>query len=86
MNNPGAQDPNQFAGQNPGQFPGPYPGQQGPPPAGPYPAQAACAYRSDAHWLMPLGVVLLCFGQAITGRHEVTMIGLAMIVLSGFFW
>jgi hypothetical protein len=29
---------------------------------------------------MGLGVVLLCFGAAITGQHEVTMIGLAMIV------
>jgi hypothetical protein len=34
--------------------------------------------------VMGLGVVLLCFGAAITGRHEVTMIGLAMIVFSSW--
>lgn len=41
-------------------------------------------YHSDSHILMGLGVVLLCFGGAITHHHEVTMIGLALIVLSGF--
>jgi hypothetical protein len=34
--------------------------------------------------VMGLGVVLLCFGAALTGQHEVTMIGLAMIVLSSW--
>jgi hypothetical protein len=33
---------------------------------------------------MALGVVLLCFGGAITHHHEVTLIGLAMIVFAGF--
>jgi hypothetical protein len=50
------------------------------------PGQAAqpvtCADHSDSHIVMGLGVVLLCFGAAITGQHEVTMIGLAMIVFS----
>jgi hypothetical protein len=45
---------------------------------------AACEYHSDSHFVMGLGVVLLCFGAAITGRHEVTMIGLAMIVFSSW--
>jgi hypothetical protein len=44
----------------------------------------SCADRSDSHIVMGLGVVLLCFGAAITGRHEVTMIGLAMIVFSSW--
>jgi hypothetical protein len=42
------------------------------------------ADHSTSHIVMGLGVVLLCFGAAITGRHEVTMIGLAMIVLSSW--
>jgi hypothetical protein len=33
---------------------------------------------------MAVGVVLLCFGEAITHRHEVTLIGLAMIVFAGW--
>lgn len=45
---------------------------------------AACAYRSDSNFILGLGVVLLCFGQAITGSHTVSMIGLAMIVLSSW--
>ncbi|HEY6447529.1 MAG TPA: hypothetical protein VIY53_13795 [Acidobacteriaceae bacterium] len=58
-----------------------------------YPNQAAgqvvqptamCAYRSDSHFIMGLGIVLLCFGQAITGSHIVSIIGLAMIVLSSW--
>jgi hypothetical protein len=44
----------------------------------------ACWAKSDSNIVMGLGVVLLCFGQAITGSHTVTMIGLAMIVLSGW--
>jgi hypothetical protein len=45
---------------------------------------AACEYRSDSHMVMGLGIVLLCFGQALTGSHTVTIIGLAMIVLSSW--
>jgi hypothetical protein len=45
---------------------------------------AACEYHSDSHFVLGLGVVLMCFGAAITGRHEVTMIGLAMIVFSSW--
>lgn len=45
---------------------------------------AAWRYHSDSNMVMGLGVVLLCFGQAITGSHVVTMIGLAMIVLSSW--
>jgi len=37
---------------------------------------------SGSNLLFALGVVLLCFGAAITGRHETTMIGLALIVFS----
>jgi hypothetical protein len=47
-------------------------------------AAPACAYRSDSHFIIGLGIVLLCFGQAITGSHTVSMIGLAMIVLSSW--
>ena len=59
------------------QVPNPYTGQAAQPAAVEY-------HRSDSHFVMGLGVVLLCFGAAITGRHEVTMIGLAMIVISGW--
>lgn len=61
-------------------------GMQSPQPYPPRPVRPpkACAYRSDSHLIMGLGVVLLCFGGAITHHHEVTMIGLAMIVLAGF--
>jgi hypothetical protein len=45
-------------------------------------AQAEC--HSDSHIIMGLGIVLLCFGAAITGHREVTMIGLAMIVFSNW--
>ncbi len=37
---------------------------------------------SGSNGVFALGVVLLCFGAAITGRHETTMIGLALIVFS----
>lgn len=40
---------------------------------------------SDSHFLMALGVVLLVCGQAVTGRHEVTMIGLGLIIFSSLF-
>jgi len=53
----------------------PYAGQPAAQPAG-------CG--SDSQFLMGLGVVLLCFGQAITGSHTVSMIGLAIIVLSSW--
>jgi hypothetical protein len=46
------------------------------------PVPAECS--SDSHIVMGLGVVLLCFGAAITGHREVTMIGLAMIVFSSW--
>ncbi|MFZ0632907.1 MAG: hypothetical protein WA399_03635 [Acidobacteriaceae bacterium] len=58
------------------QNPQPYPPQPMPPPN-------AYACHSDSHWIMALGVVLLCFGGAITHHHEVTLIGLAMIVFAG---
>lgn len=63
---------NQYPNQVPNQYPGPA-------------AQPAVRYhRPDSHYVMGLGVVLMCFGAAITGRHEVTMIGLAMIVFSSW--
>lgn len=46
--------------------------------------RSICADHSTSHMVMGLGVVLLCFGAALTGQHEVTMIGLAMIVLSSW--
>jgi hypothetical protein len=58
------------------QYPNQNPGQRGQP--------VPCADHSDSHIVMGLGIVLLCFGAAITGRHEVTMIGLAMIVFSSW--
>jgi hypothetical protein len=42
----------------------------------------ACEPDSDSQFLMALGVVLLVCGGAITGHHEVTMIGLALIIFS----
>jgi hypothetical protein len=62
------------------------PGNQVPNPYAGQVAQqaAACEYHSDSHFVLGLGVVLMCFGAAITGRHEVTMIGLAMIVFSSW--
>lgn len=41
--------------------------------------------RSRSNFVFALGVVLLCFGQAITGRHEATMIGLGLIVFTSIF-
>jgi hypothetical protein len=40
---------------------------------------------SDSHLLFALGVVLLVCGGAITGHHEVTMIGLGLIIFSSLF-
>jgi hypothetical protein len=37
---------------------------------------------SDSHLLFALGVVLLVCGGAITGHHEVTMVGLGLIIFS----
>lgn len=59
------------------QYPNQYSGQGVQPAAVGY-------HRPDSHFVMGLGVVLMCFGAAITGRHEVTMIGLAMIVFSSW--
>ncbi|MGA7352329.1 MAG: hypothetical protein WBX06_14295, partial [Acidobacteriaceae bacterium] len=40
---------------------------------------------SDSHLVFALGVVLLVCGGAITGHHEVTMIGLGLIIFSSLF-
>lgn len=40
---------------------------------------------SDSHLLFALGVVLLVCGGAITGHHEVTMVGLGLIIFSSMF-
>jgi hypothetical protein len=50
-------------------------------------AQAAIEREcdSDSHLLFALGVVLLVFGGAITGHHEVTMVGLGLIIFSSLF-
>jgi len=40
---------------------------------------------SDSHLLFALGVVLLICGGAVTGHHEVTMIGLGLIIFSSLF-
>jgi hypothetical protein len=37
---------------------------------------------SGSNFLFGLGVALLVCGAAITGRHEVTMIGLGLIIFS----
>jgi hypothetical protein len=40
---------------------------------------------SDSHLLFALGVVLLICGRPITGHHEVTMVGLGLIIFSSLF-
>jgi hypothetical protein len=45
-------------------------------------AMRQCERESDSQFLMAIGVVLLVCGGAITGHHEVTMIGLALIIFS----
>ncbi len=40
---------------------------------------------SGTNFLFALGIVLLCFGQAITGSHVATMIGLGLVVFSSLF-
>ena len=58
-----------------------------PPPHVPTQVQAAIEKEceSDSHLLFALGVVLLVCGGAITGHHEVTMIGLGLIIFSSLF-
>lgn len=51
-------------------------------PGNPAQARVECEHDSDSHLLMALGVVLLVCGGAITGHHEVTMVGLALIIFS----
>ncbi|MFZ0270581.1 MAG: hypothetical protein WB524_18115 [Acidobacteriaceae bacterium] len=48
------------------------------PPAQPW-MERRC---SGSNFLFGLGVALLVCGAAITGRHEVTMIGLGLIIFS----
>ena len=57
------------------------------PNAVPTPQEPAWMARrcSGSNLLFALGVVLLCFGAAITGRHETTMIGLGLIVFSSLW-
>jgi hypothetical protein len=42
-------------------------------------------HRSDSHILMAIGVVLLVCGEAIFGHHQVTMVGLGLIIFSSLF-
>ena len=39
----------------------------------------------DSHLIFALGVALLVCGQAIFGRHEVTMVGLGLIIFASLF-
>ena len=60
------------------------------PAPSPVPTQPAHSWIDDRHCsrsngLFALGVVLLVCGAAITGRHEVTMIGLGLIIFSSIF-
>jgi hypothetical protein len=54
-------------------------------PSNQVPAAIERECESDSHLLLALGVVLLVCGGAITGHHEVTMIGLGMIIFSSLF-
>jgi hypothetical protein len=60
-----------------------------PPPAqawyGYRPSWYGCCRCSGSNLLFGLGVALLVCGAAITGRHEATMIGLGLIILSSFW-
>lgn len=40
---------------------------------------------SDSHLIFALGVVLLVCGGAVFGHHEVTMVGLGLIIFSSLF-
>jgi hypothetical protein len=55
---------------------------QGPGPMPPNQQLPVCAghYHSDRNIVFAIGVVLLVFGPAVTGYHQASMIGLALIV------
>ena len=52
----------------------------GPMPPNQQPPVCAGHYHSDRNIVFAIGVVLLVFGPAITGYHQASMIGLALIV------
>jgi hypothetical protein len=52
----------------------------GPMPPNPQPPVCAGRDHSDRNIVFAIGVVLLVFGPAITGYHQASMIGLALIV------
>jgi hypothetical protein len=52
----------------------------GPMPPIPQPPVCASHSHSDRNIVFAIGVVLLVFGPAITGYHQASMIGLALIV------
>ena len=62
--------------------PGPVPGTI---PADPAPSAVEQQCDSDSHLIFALGVVLLVCGGAIFHRHEVTMVGLGLIIFSSLF-
>ena len=53
----------------------------GPMPPNQQPPVCAGHYHSDRNIVFAIGVVLLVFGPAITGYHQASTIGLALIVL-----
>jgi hypothetical protein len=52
----------------------------GPMPPNQQPPVCASHYHSDRNIVFAIGVVLLVFGPAVTGYHQASMIGLALIV------
>jgi hypothetical protein len=56
------------------------PQETGPMPPNQQPPVCARHYHSDRNIVFAIGVVLLVFGPAITGCHQASMIGLALIV------
>jgi hypothetical protein len=52
----------------------------GPMPPNQQPPECAGHHHSDRNIVFAIGVVLLVFGPAITGYHQASMIGLALIV------
>jgi hypothetical protein len=52
----------------------------GPMPANQQPPVCAGHHHPDRNIVFAIGVVLLVFGPAITGYHQASMIGLALIV------